>query len=42
MRELPLSSFFPPIALQKEGEGLVAGRVLEGGRFGCAHFVLAD
>ena len=31
MRELPLSSFFPPIALQKEGEGLVAGRVLEGG-----------
>jgi hypothetical protein len=31
MREEPLSSFFPPIALQKWGEGLVAGRVSEGG-----------
>ena len=31
MRETPASSFFPPIALQKEGEGLVAGRVSEGG-----------
>jgi len=31
MRELPLSSFFPPIALQKEGEGLMAGMVSEGG-----------
>jgi hypothetical protein len=31
MRETPASSFFPPIALQKEREGLVAGRVLEGG-----------
>ena len=31
MREWPPSSFFPPIALQKEGEGLVTGRVSEGG-----------
>ena len=30
MREEPQSSLSPPIALQKEGEGLVAGRVLEG------------
>ena len=30
MRELPTSGFSPPIALQKEGEGLVAGRVSEG------------
>jgi hypothetical protein len=30
MRELPASLAGPPIALQKEGEGLVAGRVLEG------------
>jgi hypothetical protein len=33
MREWPPSSFFPPIALQKEGEGLVAGTVSEGGEF---------
>ena len=31
MREWPPSSFFPPIALQKWGEGPVAGRVSEGG-----------
>jgi hypothetical protein len=31
MRDLPPSSFFPPIALQKWGEGLVAGMVSEGG-----------
>ena len=30
MREEPQSSLSPPIALQKEGEGLVAGRVSEG------------
>ena len=30
MREIPASSFFPPIALQKWGEGPVAGRVSEG------------
>ena len=31
MRELPSSLSGPPIALQKEGEGLVAGMVSEGG-----------
>ena len=31
MRERPISAPGPPIALQKEGEGLVAGRVLAGG-----------
>jgi len=31
MRELPFSIAGPPIALQKEGEGPVAGRVSEGG-----------
>ena len=31
MREEPQSSLSPPIALQKWGEGLVAGRVSEGG-----------
>ena len=31
MRDLPASFSGPPIALQKWGEGLVAGRVLEGG-----------
>jgi len=30
MREWPTSGFSPTIALQKEGEGLVAGRVSEG------------
>ena len=33
MRELPFSLAGPPIALQKEGEGLVAGTVSEGGEF---------
>jgi hypothetical protein len=33
MREIPWSSFFPPIALQKWGEGPVAGMVLAGGEF---------
>ena len=31
MREEPQSTLSPPIALQKEGEGLVAGGVSEGG-----------
>jgi hypothetical protein len=31
MREKPQSSFFPPIALQKWGEGPMAGMVSEGG-----------
>ena len=30
MREWPTSGFSPTITLQKEGEGLVAGRVSEG------------
>ena len=34
MRDLPASIDGPPIALQKEGEGLVAGRILEGGEGG--------
>ena len=42
MRELPDSLSGPPIALQKEGEGPVAGMVSEGGRFGCVQFALAD
>ena len=33
MRDLPPSSFFPPMALQKWGEDPVAGTVSEGGEF---------
>ena len=33
MRELPQSRFSPPIALQKWGEGPMAGRVSEGREF---------
>jgi hypothetical protein len=47
MRELPHSLFGPPIALQKWGEGLVAGMVSEGGEvwvcaFGVGGLELGD